>query len=192
MTYKPRHLERWTKSQNYFGAVWPNYFGAGVSQSAESDALDRSNFACMLRALGGASDTVIVVRESHWAFGWVEWLAIHQDDDRALRIADAIKGKLKGHPVIDDEHLSEVEYQDANVVWCDGYRLEDRIAYIREHRDQFEFHGFADMLSCVRGRLPRKAQRPRERGASLAYAAGATAGAISHGSARRAARRRRP
>jgi hypothetical protein len=42
----------------------------------------------MLDTLGGESETVIVVREAHWLLGWVEWIAIHQDDDRALKIAD--------------------------------------------------------------------------------------------------------
>ena len=49
----------------------------------------------MLTALGGETDTVIVVRETHWAVGWVEWIAIHQDDEKALKIADDITGKLK-------------------------------------------------------------------------------------------------
>lgn len=35
---------------------------------------------CMLRELGGESETVRVVRESHWAVGWVEWIAIHESD----------------------------------------------------------------------------------------------------------------
>jgi hypothetical protein len=132
MAYRPRHLERWTMPQNYFGAIWPNYFGSGCGQHSESDALDRSNFTCMLTALGGASDTVIVVRESHWAVGWIEWIAIHQDDDRALRIADEIMEQLEDCPVIDEEHWHEVEYEDANAVWRADYSADERIRYIRE------------------------------------------------------------
>ncbi|MEH2569789.1 hypothetical protein [Bradyrhizobium sp. AZCC 2289] len=49
----------------------------------------------MLKALGGESETVIVVRETHYLVGWVEWIAIHQDDEKALKIADDITGKLK-------------------------------------------------------------------------------------------------
>jgi hypothetical protein len=29
-----------------------------------------------------------LVCEAHWLLGWVEWIAIHQNDDRALKIAD--------------------------------------------------------------------------------------------------------
>src|SRR6266436_1054881 len=67
MTYEPEHLKLWTMPDCYFGEVWPAYYSAGVGQSRDSDALERSNFACMLKAVGGESDTVQVVRESHWA-----------------------------------------------------------------------------------------------------------------------------
>ncbi|WMT78832.1 hypothetical protein [Bradyrhizobium sp. Ash2021] len=92
---QPKHLRRWTMPANYFGAVWPAYYSSGVGQSRDSDALERSNFECMLKALGGETETVVVVRELHWAVGWVEWIAIHQDDEKALKIADDITGKLK-------------------------------------------------------------------------------------------------
>jgi hypothetical protein len=87
VTYDPEFLKRWTLPANYFGAVWPAYFSSGVGQSRDSDALERSNFACMLRDLGGETETVIVVRETHYLVGWVEWIAIHQDDEKAFAIA---------------------------------------------------------------------------------------------------------
>lgn len=152
MTYEPTHLKRWTMPDHYFGEVWPAYYSSGVGQSRDSDALERSNFFCMLRELGGETETVQVVRESHWAVGWVEWIAIHQDDEKALQVADAIKGKLKDYPVVDESHWSEVEQEDANLTWKDCYGVAARIAYIRKHRSQFEFHDYADMLGCVRGR----------------------------------------
>lgn len=58
----------------------------------------------------------------------------------------------------DDEHAycsdchSEAEEEQAQEVWRDCYRPKARIEYIREHREQFEFRSFADMLGCVRGR----------------------------------------
>lgn len=76
----------------------------------------------MLKALGGENDTVIVVRESHWALGWVEWIAIHHDDEKALKIADEIAGKLKSYPIIDDNHHSMVEQEDADLTWKPGSR----------------------------------------------------------------------
>ena len=63
------HLHKWTRAQYYIGSEWSEYYSAGVGQSRDSDCLEQSNFAVMLTALGGESDTVIVVRESHWAVG---------------------------------------------------------------------------------------------------------------------------
>lgn len=151
MDYEPKHLRRWAMPESYSGAVWPAYYRSGCGQSRDSDALERSNFACMLKALGGESDTVTVVRESHWAVGWVEWIAIHQDDGAALKVADEIQARLADYPVIDDDHFSATEQDDANDTWRNCYRPQDRIDYIRKHRSQFEFHDFRDMLGCVRG-----------------------------------------
>ena len=74
---------------NAGSAEWHSYYSAGVGQSRDSDCLEQSNFAAMLASLGGESETVLVVRESHWAVGWVEWIAIHEADEKALAIADA-------------------------------------------------------------------------------------------------------
>ncbi|WP_407156326.1 hypothetical protein [Bradyrhizobium sp. STM 3557] len=149
--FEPENLNRWTMPSNYFGEVWPAYYSAGVGQSRDSDALERSNFRSMLKAIGGESETVQVVRESHWAVGWVEWIAIHQDDETALRKADEIKGALEDYPVINEDDWSEEETSEANDVWRDCYSVAERVKYIRDHRSQFEFHDWQDMRACVRG-----------------------------------------
>lgn len=150
--FEPKHIKRWTHPAYYFGKVWPAYFGSGCGQSRDSDALERSNFACMLKALGGESETVEVVRETHWAVGWVEWIAIHQDDEKALQIADDITGELKDYPVIDEEHFSGVEQEDADLTWKNCYDPKERIEYIRKFRSQFEFRDLKDLIGCVRGK----------------------------------------
>jgi hypothetical protein len=153
--FEPKHLKRWTMPSHYFGATWPNHYSAGVGQSRASDSLERSNFVCMLLALGGESDVITVVRESHWLVGWVEWIAIEADgtpeSDKALAIADDIKRRLEDYPVINEEHWSETETEDANETWLNCYSWQERIKYIHEHRSQFEFHDYRDMLGCVRG-----------------------------------------
>lgn len=152
MAYEPKNLTLWTMPDSYFGAVWPATYRSGVGQSRDSDALERSNFACMLKALGGESDTVTVMREGHWAVGWVEWIAIQQDDDKALTIADEIVAALEDYPVIDEMHWSELEHDDANETWQHCYNETERLAYIRDNRSQFDFHNYADLMGCVRGR----------------------------------------
>jgi hypothetical protein len=150
--YQPRNLNRWTRPDHYFGAEWPNHFSAGVGQHRDSDALARSNFRCMLRALGGESDTVRVIREGHWAVGWVEWIAIHESDATALEIADDIAAALADYPVVDESDFSELENEDAQQVWSQCYDDAGRIDYIRRHRGHFEFRDFSDLIGCARGR----------------------------------------
>lgn len=97
--------------RDYAGTVWPATY-VFLSQNRNSDALTRSNFIRGLELIGGESETVIVVRELHWFCGWVEWIAIHQDDARALQIADQIAGALGNYPAVDDEYWSALELDE--------------------------------------------------------------------------------
>ncbi len=149
--YQPKRLKLWTMPSCYFGETWPDYYGSGCCQSRDSDDLEQSNFATMLALLGGESETVIVIRESHWAVGWVEWIAIHATDETALQAADEARERLAGYPVLDENDWSERETETANTIWHDCYSVKDRIDYVRKHRSQFEFHDYADILDCIRG-----------------------------------------
>lgn len=149
--FTPSHLKLWTMPDHYAGAVWPGYYSSGVSQSRDSDALERSNFRCMLAAIGGESDTVQVIREGHWAVGWVEWIAIHQDDEKALRIADKINGALEDYPVINEDDWSNEEYEEANEVWANCYSDRERLEFMRSHQIDHRFETFADLRGMVRG-----------------------------------------
>jgi len=159
-TYKPERLTLWTRPSCYIGATWEEYFGSGISQTRDSGALDRSNFECMVAALKAIPEPADwphdcacfqVVRENHWAVGWVEWIAIHQDAADHLHEADRIAAALEDYPVIDEMHYSQEESDEANEVWRNCYRPKERLAYIRKHRSQFEFRGLADLIGCVRG-----------------------------------------
>lgn len=108
--YTPTHLKKWTMPQNYFGSEWPDYY-VFLGRHRDSDLLTNSNFEVGLAKLGGETDTVLVVHEHHWAVGWVEWIAIHQDDEEALQKADQMKEDLDQYPVLDDEDLSKREYE---------------------------------------------------------------------------------
>lgn len=159
-------LRKWTRPDCYVGAEWPDYYSAGVGQSRDSDALERANFDAMLKALGGeqtskdredpndpgaALSLVRIVRETHWAVGWVEWIAIHESATDAIAIASQIKTKLEDYPVIDEELFSQYETDAANETWKNCFRVKERIEYIRKHANQFEFRNFRDLLGCVRG-----------------------------------------
>jgi hypothetical protein len=109
-------LKRWEMPDSYFGAEWPEYF-VFLSQARDSDALTRSNFECGLEALEGESETVIVVRERHWAVGWVEWIAIHESDVRSIIRAEGMLCALSDYPVLDESHFSELEWAEAESQW---------------------------------------------------------------------------
>jgi hypothetical protein len=111
-----RALKRWEMPDSYFGAEWPEYF-VFLGQHRDSDALSRSNFECGLRVLGGESESVIVVREGHWAVGWVEWIAIHESNVEAILAADEMSCALSDYPVLDESHFSELEWDEAQTQW---------------------------------------------------------------------------
>jgi hypothetical protein len=127
---EPKHLKRWSMPPSYFGAEWRDYFSAGVGQSRDSDCLEQSNFAVMLEALGGETETVIVVRESHWAVGWVEWIAIHEADAKALAKADEQCERLAQYPVLDEDDFCRREWEEQCQTW-ESAGLQGRIDYCR-------------------------------------------------------------
>ena len=124
-------ITRWVRPDNYGGAQWPEYF-VFLGQSRDSDALERSNFEQGLAALGGESDTVLMVHERHWAVGWVEWIAIHESDTAALIEADAMLCALSDYPVLDEEHHSGLEYDEVSERWA-SMRVRDRMELCVEH-----------------------------------------------------------
>ena len=147
----PENLNKWTMPDSYYGEEWPEYY-VFLGRHRDSDELSESNFDCALKALGGESETVLVIRESHWAVGWVEWIAIHESDVTALSKADKMMAALEDYPVLDDEDFSRREEESAQTIWRDCYDVKERIAYVRKNESQFEFHDFADMLGCIRGK----------------------------------------
>lgn len=148
-------VTRWTMPDHYSGEVWPDYYTSGVGQSRDSDALERANFAAMLSALGGESETVIVVRERHWAVGWVEWIAIHSEDDKALTIARGICERLQRYPVVDEELFSQYEDEDCAQTWRNCYSDKERAQYLRDHVNRvhpaYGMTAYATLRAAVKG-----------------------------------------
>jgi len=146
-TYTPEYLNRWKLPRDYAGAEWPEYYNAG-GRHRDSDCLTESNFYATLRAVGGESETVRIVRESHWAVGWIEWLAIHESDAAALRAADECAERLESYPVLDDDDFSRREDEECAQIWESCYRPRDRAEYLRGHGHTGEFR---ELLAAVRG-----------------------------------------
>lgn len=143
-------LKLWTLPENYSGQTWPEYY-VFLNQNRDSDCLTQSNFRVALEKLGGESDTVFSVRENHWFCGWIEWIAIHKDDEVALALAEKMQEKIENYPILNEDDLSELEQEEAYKLWK-SYNNSERIEYVKEKRSQFEFEDFADMLGCCRGK----------------------------------------
>ena len=117
--YKPENLKKWEYPKDYIGDEWFGYY-IFLGQTRDSDCLEKSNFACGLQDIGGelTNDNdmplVCIVRENHWACGWLEWIAIHESAIKQLKRADELMAAIELYPVLNDEHYSELELNEAN------------------------------------------------------------------------------
>lgn len=80
-----------------------------ISQTRDSEPLNRSNFHMVIKDLGGESETLEVHRWGHWACGWVELAIIHPDRREE---ADGWRKALNDYPVACDEDFSELETEE--------------------------------------------------------------------------------
>lgn len=123
------HLEKnkWVHPDSYYGHEPDGYCIAG--QSRDSDALERSNYECIFKdllalneKLQGYNDEPFVYdfRARHWAVGWVETIIVTTNaPDELKHFAGEILCALSDYPVYNDEHFSELEYNEANAYWHD-------------------------------------------------------------------------
>jgi hypothetical protein len=136
---------------NFLGddSEYKDWFGV-IGQSRDSNALSRSNFRVALKALGGESESVRVEHFNHWVCGWIEEIYVKPETEAYQRALE-IEASLENYPVLDEEDFRNEEQTEADETWRNCYDVKERIKYIREHRDYFEFHDFSDLLHCVRG-----------------------------------------
>lgn len=123
-------IKKWQRPDSYMGADWYEFY-AFLGQHRDSDSVTRCNFTEGLKALGGESDTVQVVRERHFAVGWVEWIAIHETDHEAILAADEMLCAMSDYPVLSDDALSELEWNEAADYW-QSMRVRDRMELLQQ------------------------------------------------------------
>lgn len=110
----------WTLPDCYAGATWEGWIFARFGQSRDSDAIERVNFGEALAALEAVAEYpggVQAIRARHWLVGWVEWIAVRPDCPAAVREAARLLAEVESYPVLSDDKLSEVEYEEA----CEGW-----------------------------------------------------------------------
>ena len=135
---------------NYAGEIPADAWLCLMARNRDSDTLTESNWRSALTLLGGESDTVQIFRFGHWAYGWVEYLAVQENTPQA-KIAAEIEAKIEAYPVLNEDDWSELETAEADKVWANCYDTKERIVYIREHKDQFDFRSMSDLIAVVRG-----------------------------------------
>ncbi len=95
----------------YFGdrGDWP----VAYAVHRDSDVLERANYAAMLKLLAECdSDDYAEETASHWAVGHVSHILVRPGTE-AEEIAIKAQEALEDYPVIDDEELSNLEYEEA-------------------------------------------------------------------------------
>ena len=135
---------------NYMGDIPSGEWVCLLTRTRDAQTLTESNWRVALKMLGGESEEVEVHRFGHWACGWWEAVAVKKDTD-AYKKALVIEKSLENYPLLDDEDYNELQDEQAQEVWKNCFNAKDRIKYIREHGDQFEFNSFADIRSQVKG-----------------------------------------
>lgn len=114
---KKKYLHLWERPSNYAGPDWSDYYVLFVkSRDDESyDILKLSNFDVALERLGGENEEngVLVIRDRHWAVGWIEYILVHKDSKKVAE-AEKIMKDYDAYPVLDESHYSEArqEYLD--------------------------------------------------------------------------------
>ena len=112
--HRPDNYANWGDTD--YHTHWPF-----IGQHRDSDSLDRSNFATaweMIEPVSGDEEDAYIGSDSHFLVGWVEhiFVRVRGEDGQytpAFRQAYEIVRKLADYPVLDEEHYSEVEYEEA-------------------------------------------------------------------------------
>ena len=118
-------LPMWTLPHCYAGTKWDGWV-VFLTRNRDSGLLENCNFDAAMRALAPLREgvpevdgfsTIEAVRESHWACGWVEWIAIHPSNTKALALAEMFDAKLEDYPVLDEDAFGEAELDAAHNLW---------------------------------------------------------------------------
>lgn len=133
-SYMPRP---WIRPNCYVGQTWEGWL-VFLGRNRDSDLLTNHNFETALERLEEVNAdhptedtrTVFAVRESHWAVGWVEWIAIHPSNTRAVALANEMADDLDGYPILDEDRYSEKEWEAVYESWA-SLSVRDRYELIK-------------------------------------------------------------
>jgi len=107
------------------------------SMHRDSDIGTRCNFQAFINALDPDNNHgyFAVERSSHWAVGWIDYLIITPDaPSSAIQQTLNLLAYLDdSYPVLDEDLLSEMEYEECAEIWANCYSPADRLDYLRRN-----------------------------------------------------------
>lgn len=133
-------IKPWVRPTHYFGSSWNGWY-VGLARTRDSGPLEQSNFQTVLAQLKTLPEVEVdnningdtepvpgvqVVRERHFLCGWIEWVAIHESNTKALELADQLMTQLESYTILDEEDYSRLEYNQKCDYW-DFMSMQDRI-----------------------------------------------------------------
>lgn len=155
-TLELKHLKPYVMPKNYFGETYEEYY-VFLGQNRDSDSITRSNFEVARERLEGIETENndeygwIISRQSHWACGWLEIIYIHQRAKHELiQAAEEMLEDLKNYPVLNDDHWSELQYDERNEYWK-YLSIKHRVEYIQEYNER-ETGKYAQPISIFAAR----------------------------------------
>jgi hypothetical protein len=126
-------MQKWCRSENYIGESYNDYYVL-LSRNRDSGLVEESNFQSALKALNGESDTVKVIRSSHWLCGWIEMILIHESDVKSVDKGNEIEKALDNYPILDEDIFGELVTEKETEMY-------EQIKYDVEHG----LYGFWDL-----------------------------------------------
>lgn len=143
---KKKYLHLWERPSNYAGPDWSDYYVLFVkSRDDESyDILKLSNFDVALERLGGENEKngVLVIRDRHWAVGWIEYILVHKDSKKVAE-AEKIMKDYDAYPVLDDNHYSEAQEEYLIEVFKNYFSdfLHELMSFLGDERNPNDIKG---------------------------------------------------
>lgn len=114
MNYQPQHLKKWIEAPNYLGMDLTDYYVVAV-ESEQSNSVDMSNYRVWHRLFPDL--------EEHSFGGFMKFkaLMVHKDS-LVLEAIDEKKKSLQDYSILDEQDLSDLEYEQWNEYWSNcGY-----------------------------------------------------------------------
>ena len=115
--HTPKHLTPYARPRDYAGATYEGTYEV-YGMHRDSDSVVRSNWAVLERDYGDAPG-VFITRARHWAVGWVDTLRVDPKEasEDTLRALDDARARLEDYPVLDEDHLTMLEWDEACAYW---------------------------------------------------------------------------